>query len=236
MFARLMLLAILFPAAASAADRTVAVGSFDRVRVQGPFEVVAAATHEPAVTLSGDAAAIDAVEVVVEGDTLTVRSRLGRLEQQPHAPSKQPVVIRLGSDLLSGATVIGGGRIKAARMQGPRVDLSVTGAGSIAVADLRAEAVVATLIGNGAITLAGRATQARLMTNGAGAIDAGALDAGDLLVRLDGPGATSARARYTARVTNTGLGQVTIAGNPKCTVTATAGGPVACGAGTDQPR
>jgi hypothetical protein len=231
MIARLLLLAAALLAAvpATAADRSVAIGSFSRVRVQGPFQVVIAATHAPAATISGDAATIEAADVAVEGDTLTVRSRMGRWEEQPHGSATRPAVVTLGTDRLIAATVIGGGRISAARMAGPRADLSVTGAGAISVAALDADAVNATLIGNGAISIAGRAAQARLMTNGAGTIDAGGLDAGDLVVRLDGPGTITAQARYTARVTNTGIGQVAVAGSPKCTVLANAGGPVACG-------
>ena len=48
-------------------------------------------------------------------------------------------------------------------------------------------------------------------------------------VLLDGPGETKAAARYTAHITNLGLGAVAVAGSPKCTVVARAGGPVACG-------
>ena len=116
-------------------------------------------------------------------------------------------------------------------MKGERGDRAVTGPGTIGVGEVIADAASATVIGGGGITLAGRAGRARLMTNGPGTIDAGTLDAGDLVVRLDGPGATKARARYTASIVDTGLGQVAVAGSPKCTVKADAGGPVACGTG-----
>ena len=87
----------------------------------------------------------------------------------------------------------------------------------------------ATVIGTGSIAVAGHVGTARLTTNGTGTIDAGALDAGELRIRLDGPGVTHGRARHTAIIDNVGLGQVTVLGNPQCTVRAAAGGPVACG-------
>jgi hypothetical protein len=62
---------------------------------------------------------------------------------------------------------------------------------------------------------------------GPATIAADALEAGDLVVMLDGPGEIAARARYTAAVANGGLGRVTVAGTPKCRVTG--GGPVRCG-------
>ena len=41
--------------------------------------------------------------------------------------------------------------------------------------------------------------------------------------------AAAAQARYQAAVSLTGLGRVTVAGKPKCTVQAPAGGRVVCG-------
>ncbi len=139
------------------------------------------------------------------------------------------VVIALSTPGLEGASVTGGGRVAIARMAARRVDLVVTGAGGITVAGVRADQVVAQVVGSGSIALAGTTASARLATNGPGTIDADKLDAGDLVVRLDGLGTTTARARYTATIDNAGLGSVTVAGMPKCTVRANAGGPVACG-------
>lgn len=226
------LLALLtLPAAASAAERSVSIGSFDKLRVQGPFEVRVATGRSPTAMLSGDRAAIDGVEVQVEGDTLILRGAIGRWTERPRAAATTPVVVTLGTPVLVVASVTGAGRLTVGVMKGERVDLSVTGAGTIAVDGVAAEIANATVIGGGAITARGRAAKVRLMTNGPGTITADALDAGDLVVRLDGPGSTTARARYTASVVNTGIGQVAIAGTPKCTVKADAGGPVTCGTG-----
>jgi hypothetical protein len=220
---------VALPAAASAAERRVYIASFEKVRVQGPFEVRIATGAPAAATLSGDRAVIDAVEVQGEGATLVLRSRIRRWQDQPRGGAGTPVVVTLSTQALVGASVLGAGRVSIDTMKGDRVDLSVAGGGTIAVAAAMADAVDATLIGGGAIAIAGRAGKVRLMTNGPGAIDAHALDAGELVVRVDGPGATTARARYTASVIDTGLGQVTVAGHPKCTVKADAGGPVTCG-------
>jgi hypothetical protein len=95
---------------------------------------------------------------------------------------------------------------------------------------MAAEQANASVVGGGRIALAGRATHARMLINGPGAIQAGALAVDDLTVRLDGPGETDARARYLANITTTGMGRVIVAGSPKCTVRAPAGGTVACGA------
>ena len=127
--------------------------------------------------------------------------------------------------------LVSGTRVTVAGMRGTRVSLNVTGSGIISATGVEAQALDATLIGTGAITLAGRAQKVRLSTNGPGTLDAAALDASDLVISLDGAGETRGRARYTAQVVSNGLGRVTVAGTPKCTIRAAAGGPVQCGAG-----
>lgn len=214
---------------AAAAQRTVAIGSFDRVRVDGPFDVRIAGGRSPGGTITGDARAIDDVDLRVDGTTLVIQRGHGGWAERPRTAATTPIVVTLGTTQLTAALVIAGGKLAVTTMRGDRIDLSVTGAGSIAVGTATGDALTATVIGAGAVTVGGRVGKARLVTNGPGTIDAGTLDAGELLVRLDGTGTTKARARYTAAVDNVGLGQVTIVGNPKCTVRANAGGPVTCG-------
>lgn len=214
---------------AMAAERTVAIGSFDRVRIDGPFDVRIAAGRSPGGTITGDTRAIETVDLRVDGTTLVIQRGSGGWAEQPRAAPAAPIMVTLGTTQLTAALVIAGGRLAVKQMRGDRIDLSVTGAGSIAVDAATGDALNATVIGAGVVTVAGRVGKARFVTNGPGTIDATALDAGDLVVRLDGTGSTKAAARYNASVDNVGLGQVTIIGNPKCSVRAAAGGPVACG-------
>ncbi|MDE0878747.1 MAG: DUF2807 domain-containing protein [Sphingomonas bacterium] len=210
-------------------ERHVYIGSFDRIRVQGPF-AVRVIEGSPDAILSGDPRIIESVEVRVDGTTLTVRNAMGAWGERPRATATRPVIVTLRTRSVANALVIGGGKLSLARMKATRVDLSVTGAGAIEARGIEADQASATIIGGGAIMMAGTARTARLLTNGPAAIDASALSAGDLTVRVDGPGAVKAAARFTARVDNIGLGQVEISGKPKCTVKADVGGAVSCGA------
>lgn len=225
-----LLLMLLAAMPVAAADRTIGTGSFRTVRISGPYEVRIEAGTSPRVTVSGDRRAIDSVEVRVDGDVLAVRAAdEAQWGEQRGGASWAPPVVTLTTPGLSSASSFGGARLTIARMAGDRVDLAISGAGAIAVADLRTPQLNATLVGSGSMILAGRADRARLVTNGAGTVDAGALDAGELTVHLDGTGETKARARYSAEVVDSGIGSVTILGNPKCTVRQGGGGPVRCG-------
>lgn len=212
---------------AGAAERSVGIGSFQRLRVEGPFEVAVTA-GPPSARVSGDRRAIEAVEVRLDGATLVVRPGAGPWGERGGATAG-PIRISLATPALAAAQSTGGARITVARMRAERVDLTVAGAGAIAATGVDAGEIVGTLAGAGKLTLAGRARRARLVRNGEGTLDAAALDAGDVLLAADGIGDTAARARYTAQVSNTGVGQVTVSGDAKCAVRG--GGPITCGAG-----
>jgi|GEM_PF-1142432 len=217
-------------ASASAAERSVHIGSFNRIRVQGPFDVRVVA-GPPGAVLAGDQAVIENIDLHVDGTTLTIRNGIGRWGERPRASTAQPVVVTLSTRNLVSAAMIGAGRLAIPRMKGDRIDLTVTGAGTISARGIDTDQANATIIGGGGIVMAGRAGATRLLANGPASIDAQALAAGDAVIRLDGPGEIKAAARFSATVDNVGLGQVTITGQPKCVVRANAGGPVVCGAG-----
>lgn len=230
MIRRLAPLALLLPAApAPAAERDFAVGSFERVRVDGPFRVRITTGGSPRARASGDRRLLERLVIAVNGGTLSVRLGAGGWGESSPARAGQPPEVTLSTPRLASLAITAGAEARVSRMAGQRLDLAVTGAGALSVERVEADALNATLIGTGKITLAGRANRARLLTNGPGTMDAGALAVKDLVVRLDGAGETRAGATYTAQVTSTGLGRVTIVGNAKCTVKATAGGPVVCG-------
>jgi hypothetical protein len=222
---------LLAPAAADAADRTYGLGSFERLRVEGPFEVRVETGRSPGAKASGDDKLLEELAIDSEGDTLVIRLGHGAWGETPAGKAAAAPVITLTTPLLRSVSVDAGGRVQVRRMAAQRLQLSVNGSGAIAVAAADADEVQATVIGAGQMTLAGHAQRVRLLTNGPGTIDAGALVANDLTVRLDGTGTTKANARYGAQVTTTGLGKVTVLGQARCVVHAQAGGPVACGVG-----
>ncbi|RDE04714.1 GIN domain-containing protein [Sphingomonas aracearum] len=225
----LALLALLLPAPALAAERGFTVTSFDRVRIDGPFEVRLASGRSPAARATGDAEMLDRLSVTVDGTTLTVRLGGQGWGERPRAATTQPIVLTLGTPTLRAVQANGGGRVAIAGMKGQRVDLTLSGTGALAADGIAADQLDASVIGSGSLRLAGRAARTRLLSNGSGTIEAGTLAANDLVVRLDGTGAVSAAARYTAAITSTGLGSVAVAGNPACTVNREAAGPIACG-------
>lgn len=230
---RIILLLAIVASPALAAERSVGIGSFDRLRVEGPFEVRVVTGTSPRVRITGGSDAIERVAVRLDGRTLVVRGSTevwGERSVRPGAADQEPLVVMLSTPALASINSTAGGRITTGPLKGDRIDLSVSGAGAIIAEGATAADVNTIVIGAGTIRIAGRTTRARLTVNGPGGIDASALDAGEVAVRVEGTGESTARARYTARVSHAGLGRVAILGAGKCTITpATA--PVSCESG-----
>jgi hypothetical protein len=220
---------VLAPMPAAADDRVFSVGSFERVRIDGPFEVGIVTGGSPGAKAAGDRQLIERIAIAVNGTTLTVRLGSGGWGEAFRKANAAPPVITLSTPRLFALAISADARASVNRMASQRVEVSVTGSGSMTIDHVEADQFSASLLGTGALTAGGRANRARLLTDGAGTIDTAAMVVKDLTVLLGGPGETRATARNTAQVTSTGLGKVTVGGTATCTVRAPAGGPVSCG-------
>jgi len=227
LLAALPLLCLATPAVAE--QRSFAIGSFDRVRIDGPFRVIVTLGGSPNGVAEGDARAIGDIDVRVDGTTLIVRAGVSGWGEQGSARQSAPVV-RVSTQAIRSIVTVGAAQVSVGGpFRGQRLDLSLTGSGTLTAPTIDADQMFATVLGSGTMTLGGHAAKVRLTTSGSANIAAAALVADDLTVRLDGSGAIDAQARYTAAVTTTGLGGVMVYGKPACTVNAVAGGPVSCG-------
>lgn len=229
----LLALALLgLPGIAHAADRTFLVGSFTRIRVDGPFAVTVATGKSPGAQATGSANALDGLTVRVDGDTAVVTMGAGNWASDSGRMIVPPRVT-LTTPTLNAAIINAGATLSIDAMKGQKVSLSVNGSGALNVGDVTADQLDARIVGTGQMTLAGTAQRAQVVVSGAGSVDATGLMVNDLTARSDGPGRLDLAARYTANITTTGLGPVTVAGSPSCTVRAIAGGPVQCGKQAD---
>ena len=238
LFAALSLLA----AAPAGADRTVTIGTIDRLRVEGAYKVTVRTGVAPGLVIGGDGVAAAAIDVRSDGGLLAIRAAgaltgSGGGNGAGARPRAVPVTITVSTPALRAVTAIGGATIAVGPMKGQAVDLAVSGTGTLTVASVDGDRLTATLIGNGGVTIAGgRVGSARLVNNGGGTLDASGVKVGDLLAHQDGAGAIRASARFTAQVNNSGLGSIAVAGSPRCAVRSPAGGAVTCGASGDTAR
>ena len=225
----LALLALVTLAApAGAAERTYPVLDFDRVQVEGPFEVVLTTGQPTRVRASGSPDALERLSVEVEGRTLRVRVNRSAWGGYP-GQSPGPVRIEAATRDLVRASVLGSGSLAVDKARGMRIDLSVGGSGRLNVGGLEADNLIVGLVGSGHIGLAGHARQMRATISGSGDMDGHALKADDLQLSTDTAGTINLGSARSAKVTARGPGDVTIGGTPACTVDAQGAGTVRCG-------
>lgn len=225
MRALLLLPLLTLTAAAPADERRYIIGSFERLRVQGPYEVELVA-GSPGVKAWGTADDLAKLRVRLEGETLIVNTGASGWERRAgEAPGA--VRVRIATPRLRAIYASGGAKVKVVQLRAARVDLSMEGKGTMEVAGLRADELVVAHTGFGAMTLAGSAGKVRVRGYGEATLEAGGLLANDAVLVWESRNPLNIGVRYTAQVIASGLGQVTVTGKPECRVSGR--GPVACG-------
>ena len=220
-----LLLPLLIAGPAQADERRYMLSGFERVRIEGPF-IVTVTPGSAGARTTGEPRSLDTVTVRVDGTTLVIAPSVNAWGGYPGAARTVPAVV-VTAPSLRAVAVIGGAKVSVARLDGQRVNVSLSGSRTLDGGRIAADRVIATVIGNGAMTLAGRALYGRFQTNGAGTIDAGKLEVGALSVNAQSAGDSTFAARDTADVVALGQGRVTVLGSPACKVAGTA--PVVCG-------
>lgn len=225
---RLIALCALIAQPALAADKSFSVTSFDRIRVEGPFAVTVVTGRAVSARARGDLRGLDALQLSVEGRTLTVRATGSGWGGYP-GEKAGPIAIALATPELSVARVSGSGSLSIDRMRGARISAGVEGAGKLAIARADTDRLELAIAGTGTLSIAGTAKLASATVRGNGMLDAGGLSVDDLQISSEGGSAVTMSARHTAKVAASGTGDIIVLGKPACTVNRIGSGRVTCG-------
>lgn len=202
---------------AGAAQRNFSVTSFDRIRVDGPYNVRLATGVSPYARATGSARALDGISVRVEGRTLTIRRDQSAWGGYPNQ-AQDPVELSVGTHELGTAILNGAGTLNIDKVRGLDFELSAQGAGRADIGDVQVDRLTIALSGTISSRVAGKALKLTAIVRGASSLDAVALAVRDGVLSAQGPATLSATLTETARVNASGVAQVTVAGKPACTV------------------
>ena len=225
MIDRLPILAVLalasLPATAAppVAQRNYSVTSFDRIRLDGPYEVRLKTSVAPYARASGSQAALDGLSIRVEGRTLIVRPTSGGWGGYP-GENRGPVTIEVGTHELGTAWLNGAGSLMIDKIKGLGFDLAIQGAGSARIDSADIDQLKLGISGAGSARVAGRAAKMTATVRGTSSLDAEALSVKDAVIGAEGPAIVRATVTNAAKVDALGLAAVTLAGTPACTVNA----------------
>lgn len=203
---------------------------FERVVVEGPYQVRLIVGSASSAMATGTQQALDDVSVDVQNRTLRIRRNAQGWGGYP-GRTTAPAVIVLTTRMLRGASLAGTGTLDVAGARGLRVELALTGAGRLTATGLDADALSVGARGSGTMLLAGRAASVTASVEGSATLDGGGLATQALTLGAATSGEVVMAASRTATVSATGLGRVIVAGGAACTITGPRAGDVSCGRG-----
>ena len=209
---------LLIAAPAGAATRTYTITSFDRIRVDGPYQVSLTTNAAPFARASGSQAALDSVSIKVEGRTLIVRAMPGGSWGGYPGESRGPVTIEVGTHEIGNALVNGAGSLIVDKVRGLSFNLSIQGAGGARLDDAEIDQLRVAIDGAGSMRLAGKAGKMTAHARGSSTLDAETLAVKDALITAEGPSMVRAHVSNSAKVHALGLASVALAGGAACEV------------------
>ena len=201
------------------AQRNYSVTSFDRIRLDGPYEVRLKTNVAPFARASGSQASLDGLSIAVEGRTLIVRPSSGGWGGYP-GENRGPVTIEVGTHELGTAWLNGAGSLIIDKVKGLSFDMAIQGAGSARIENADIDQLKLGISGAGSARIAGRAAKMTATVRGTSSLDAEGLSVKDAVIGAEGPAIVRANVTNAAKVDAIGLAAVTLAGKPACTVNA----------------
>lgn len=204
-------------APASAATRNFGITSFEKVRVDGPFNVTLTTGVAPFAVASGSPAALDGVSIEVRDETLVVHPSLDSWGGYP-GRDLGPVEIRLGTHDLSAAWLNGSGALSIDRVDGLSFGLSVQGSGGVEIGDATVDQLSISVLGTGSARIVGKAAKMTAVIRGISSLDAAGLTTKDATLGAEGAATIAADVSNSVRIDASGPATVRLSGGGACTL------------------
>jgi Putative auto-transporter adhesin, head GIN domain len=216
------------PQSLLAAERNFSVTDFDKISVEGAYNVSVETGKSGKARATGSVTALERVGVEVRSRTLIIKP-LRNLWGSAAEGNPGPVSIKVTTHDLASVEQSGSSALIINKMRGARILLSNSGSGTLTVGAVDTDQLDLDNEGSGSMTLSGRVLLATAQVSGSGSLDASALKVSDLTLTAQSSGRVHAFASRSAKVTSTGSGAVEIGGKPACTVNMLGTGTVSCG-------
>jgi hypothetical protein len=214
--------------AAGDASRNFSVSGFDRIAVLGSTDVKVNTSAAISVRATGDAAALDRLEISVENNVLRVGTKRWTgswFSSRPAGKARVYVTV----PMLRGADVAGSADVVIDRIETADFAGRVTGSGNVKIASLQAKSVRFEVTGSGDASATGNTQSLSVRVAGSGDVDLGQLKAVDLNISVRGSGNVDAFATQSAAISVAGSGDVRVRGGARCNSSKAGSGNIDCG-------
>lgn len=210
-------------AAAGGTQRNFPVSAFDQITVAGSADVSVATGKTVSVRATGDAAAIDRLEITVANNRLTIGNKRGGWNWK-----SGKVHIYVTVPALRGAAVAGSADVEVDRVQADDFSAAVTGSGSVRIASLAARSARFSIAGSGDATATGTVQALSVNVAGSGNASLAALKTTSLTAAVKGSGDLDAYATGDAALSVAGSGDIRVTGGARCTTSKAGSGTIRC--------
>jgi hypothetical protein len=207
-------------------ERSYQVGTFQRVSLAGPHDVIVTVGGAPSVRAIGDSDTLDKLEIRIDNGELIVGNRHRSSWSLGSRPHKATIYVTLPS--LTAAAVAGSGDMKVDKVQGDRFEAAISGSGDLTIAAVKVGDASFNIAGSGGIHVSGSSDKASLSIAGSGGIQAAGFQTTDAKISIAGSGSARLKATGTATVNIMGSGSADIAGGAKCQVNKMGSGHANC--------
>jgi hypothetical protein len=202
---------------AAAESRNFGITSFDKIRVEGPFNVTLKTGVAPFARATGSPAALDRDAIDVQGNTLVVHNSLDSWGGYP-GKDAGPVEVSLGTHDLSAAWLNGSGVLDIDRVKGLSFDLSVQGSGRGSIDQVAVDHLDVSVAGTASASLSGEAAKLTSVVRGISTLDAANLATKDATFGADGASTIDGSVSDSVTVDASGPATIRLTGKPSCTL------------------
>lgn len=183
------------------------VQDFDRISVEGTFEIRLEKSEQPSVVITTDENLMDFI--VVESGNGRVK-----LVSEKNLISDEGVKVVIGYTSLKGIFVGGAAVLTSDEtITQDYLNIEMSGAGAVEL-DLDLTALEINVSGAGAMELTGRVVEQRISMSGAGGLDAEDLISEKCGIEISGVGGASIHVTERLKASVSGVGGITYRGNP----------------------
>jgi hypothetical protein len=196
-------------------EDTRPITDFQAVRSFGSIEVRLKAADRESVTVRADDNIVGLIETTrVDGPipALEIRVKDGVSLRTRRAP-----LVTVEFIALQELTLRGSGDLRADRVEGEQLAVSIAGSGDVRIDALTVGALAVMMAGSGDFRAAGRAEQQGYRITGSGDVEAGKLMGSVVKLGIAGSGDAAVHATQELEVTIAGSGSVMYRGSPRIT-------------------
>ncbi len=191
-----------------------------RLVLASPDTVVISDGKALAITVSGDAAAVEALRFTLRDSTLGILREKG-------SEAKGTATLNITMPPAREFVLAGSGQIRAPTMVG-NAEINVAGSGNVAIARMSASKLNINVMGSGTLETAGTAERLEFNVAGPGRLAGRRLKVARAEINIagSGGGAIASDGKVTANIA--GSGEVTVYGRADCKISAVGSGKLSC--------